>query len=266
MKSDGVRASANHDARDRAPAVKLERKDTMQKSTLIYFAQAMLPAALSLSIGAASGWAQASRDDIKALPMPPPAGDIIAEWAVPDKAGGHTFFSPPGQWSYAEPGLPAGDPRQFAYFRFTQVAGKKLKISSNWAIISNNSRDGGTGIPPRGCGHAHHVWGIFVKWKLTDEHVWLWLTTGGKWGRIETPNGPCVVSEEDIPGIGEAFADLFLWGLPDITLWIPEPVSEIIVASQSATHGWGTRWGDCGDFACYDQVMVEVINLYDSID
>jgi hypothetical protein len=196
---------------------------------------------------------------ISGLPMPPAAGEIVSDWAVGANGSGSIRFSLPDPWAYALPGdLPSDKPTQFAYFRYTNVAGKTLKISSNWAI---NSRGSGIPDPTAGgadaCAHAHHFWGVWAKYNRGGDSYWGFVHYGGKIGR--RVDGVCQVSEFDDPLV--EYDDSFTWGLASYTWKVDSDATEIIVAAQSQTHGWGTRWGDCGEFACYDQVMVEVMHL-----
>ena len=107
------------------------------------------------------------------------------------------------------------------------------------------------------CPHSHHVWGIWAKYNGAGGSYWGFVHYGGKYGR--RVDGVCQVSEFDDPA--NPIDDPFTWGSASYTWQVDSDATEIIVAAQSATHGWGTRWGPCGEFACYDQVMVEVMHL-----
>jgi hypothetical protein len=196
--------------------------------------------------------------------MPPAAGEIVSSAAVGAEDTVTVRFSLPDPWAYAVPGnIPSDNPGQFAYFRYTDVAGKTLKISSNWAVNGANVPGGGSGIPDPerradACAHAHHFWGIWAKYNRGGDSYWGFVHYGGKIGR--RVKGVCQVSEFDDPAV--AFDDDYTWGLASYTWQVDSDATEIIVAAQSLTHGWGTRWGPCGEpFVCYDQVMVEVIHL-----
>jgi hypothetical protein len=135
------------------------------------------------------------------------------------------------------------------------VASRRFRFSSNWGVI--NAPGGGNGIPAAtptsdACGHSHHVYGIWLKMKILFATTWVRMGTGGKIGR-RLSSGACAVNEQTT---GNPFIDPFVWGTSQVEFDTTSFAKEIIVAAQSPTHGWGTRWGACGEFACYDHAMV----------
>ena len=196
-----------------------------------------------------TAWGQASEAEMRAFPMPPAQG-YAAEKVF-------AYTGDYGYYLFPSSSFPGGgvSPSDYDYVRYTGLSGKRVYVYGAW---------GNTPIPPPSrdtqgrlvdaCGHAHSSYGVWGKYEFYIPFVgrltgWAFLGGGGKSGK-RNASGQCIVStDNDLKSIDARYG----WGQDVLSFDFTGGTffTELVVAAQSNTHGWGSCAVASGTFkAC----------------
>ncbi|MEZ4259547.1 MAG: hypothetical protein R3B36_10805 [Polyangiaceae bacterium] len=197
----------------------------------------------------ASSFAQASQNEMKAFPMPPPSGYHAQKTF--NYVGDYGYYTAPTTAVYGT----TANASDYKYVRYRGVAGKRVFVYGAW----------GTSVPPDppgdadACGHSHSSWGVWAKWNinLVGFHYTGWTMIGGG-GMSGERNAQGVCKQKTDTSLA-SIDSRFGWGttFKEVDLRSNTFITELVVGALSNTHGWGTCAVPAGQFpACKEPSYV----------
>jgi hypothetical protein len=203
-----------------------------------------------------TAFGQATESEMRAFPMPPVNG--YAHEKAFAYVGDYGYYSVPSSSS-----LGGGvRPSDYQYVKYSNLSGKQVYIRGRWGTtpIPKPTFDPVRREWADACGHAHTSYGVWGRYEIkflgATFRGWSFLGGGSMSGvRKGIPGnwGPCV-HKVDNP-LKEIDMGRFGWGQEFLTFDFTGGTifTELVLAVQSNTHGWGSCRTPTGVFqACLE--------------